>query len=116
MNPIVNTIAIANGLIGSSIGCVLMMPSVMAFDAAPNVKPSMAILGCSGLTTVPCSILATIMSIATGDLSYQSLHIIPYYGIVIGGVMDSYLHREQYIDQTTYITTLPTTITPTRTV
>jgi hypothetical protein len=108
MNPIVNTIAIANGLICSSIGCVLLMPSVMAFDAAPNVKPSMVILGCSGLSTVPCSILATMMSIVTGDLNYQSLHIIPYYGIVIGGVMDSYLQQQN----NDYITTnlLPPTI------
>lgn len=87
-NPIVNTIAIGNGLIGMSIGAVLLMPSLMSFDAAPNVKPSMALIGCSGLSVIPCSIIATTMSLITDDLGHQSMYAIPTYGLCVGFLTD----------------------------
>lgn len=88
MNPFVNTIAITNGLIGISTGVIMLMPSMMAFDA-PNVKPSMVLLGCSGLSVIPITITATTVTMLTGDLGYQLLYTIPAAGIgtsfVLGG-------------------------------
>ena len=90
INPIVNTIAIGNGLIGMSIGAVLLMPSIMSFDAAPNVKPSMALIGCSGLSVIPCAIVATTMSLITDDLGHQSIYAIPTCGLCVGFLTDGF--------------------------
>jgi len=87
-NPIVNTIAITNGAIGMSIGAILLMPSLMSFDAAPNVKPSMILLGCSGLSVIPFSVLATTMSLLTDDLGHQSMYAIPAVGLGLGFLSD----------------------------
>jgi hypothetical protein len=88
LNPIVNTIAIGNGLAGAAIGAVLLMPSLMSFDAAPNVKPSMVLLGCSGLSVIPFAVVATTMSLLTDDLGYQSLYAIPACGLGIAFLLD----------------------------
>lgn len=88
LNPIVNTIAISNGLIGMSIGAILLMPSLMSFDAAPNVKPSMMLLGCSGLSVIPFAVVATTMSLLTEDLGHQSMYAIPACGLGLGFLSD----------------------------
>jgi hypothetical protein len=93
-NPIVNTIAITNGLIGLSVGTVLIMPSAMAF-AAPNPKPSMILLGCSGLSVAPISVLATTMSVVTGDLIHQSIYLLPACGIAAGIIADGFNTRKE---------------------
>ena len=92
LNPIVNTIAITNGVIGMSIGAILLMPSLMSFDAVPNVKPSMILLGCSGLSVMPFSILATTMSLLTDDLGHQSIYMIPTLGLGIGAITDGVIN------------------------
>ncbi len=86
-NPIVNTIAVSNGVIGIAIGAILLMPSLMSFDA-PNVKPSMALLGGSGLSIIPFTVVATAMSLLTDDLGYQSMYAIPTVGLGIGILSD----------------------------
>lgn len=91
-NPIINTITISNGIIGVSAGLILMMPSLMAFDAAPNVKPSMVLLGCSGMSVIPITIVATTMSLITNDLGYQSLYMIPTCGMGIGAITDGIIN------------------------
>lgn len=83
LNPIVNTIAIGNGLVGASVGAALLMPSLMAFGA-PSMKPSMVFIGCSGLSIIPCAIVATTMSLLTDDLGYQTMYAIPTCGLGIG--------------------------------
>ncbi len=88
MNPIVNTIAIANGVLGVSAGVILLLPSMMSFDAGTNTKPSMILLGCSGLSVIPVSIIATTMTISTGDLGYQFLYSVPILGIGTSIVLD----------------------------
>lgn len=92
LNPIVNNIAISNGLIGMSIGAILLMPSLMSFDAAPNVKPSMMLLGCSGLSVIPFAVVATTMSLLTDDLAHQSLYMIPTLGLGIGAITDGVIN------------------------
>jgi len=67
-----------------SIGAVLLMPSLMSFDAAPNVNPSMMLLGCSGLSVIPFAVVATTMSLLTDDLGYQSMYAIPAFGLGLG--------------------------------
>jgi hypothetical protein len=84
LNPIVNAIAISNCIFGMSIGAVLLMPSLMSFDAAPNVNPSMMLLGCSGLSVIPFAVVATTMSLLTDDLGYQSMYAIPAFGLGLG--------------------------------
>jgi len=88
MNPFVNNIAITNGIIGISIGYILLMPSMMSFDEAPNLKPSMALLGCSGLSVIPVTIIASGLTIITGDLIHQMLYTIPIVGIGTALVLD----------------------------
>ena len=56
MNPIVNAIAITNGIIGTIIGALLIIPAVMAF-ADPKLKPSMVMIGLSGFSAIPCATL-----------------------------------------------------------
>lgn len=94
MDPIANTIAITSGLLGAVVGAVLLIPSVMAFDAAPNTKRSMEVIGYSGLSAIPLATIATVMSIVTGDLTFQSIHLIPYSGIALGFVIESFSPKE----------------------
>lgn len=93
-NPIVNMIAITNGLIGLSVGAILITPSAMAFDS-PILKPSMILLGCSGLSVAPISVLATTMSIVTGDLIHQSIYLLPAFGIAAGFLTDGLLKSKE---------------------
>ena len=105
LNPIVNTIAIGNGLIGISIGAILLMPSLMSFDAAPNVKPSMVLLGCSGLSVIPFAIVATTMSLITDDLGHQSMYTIPTVGLCLGFLTDGLFNKiEQLASPSSLIT------------
>lgn len=71
-----------------SIGAILLMPSLMSFDAAPNVKPSMMLLGCSGLSVIPFAVVATTMSLITDDLGHQSMYAIPAFGLGFGFLSD----------------------------
>ncbi len=87
-------IAIRNGILGGVVGVALSMPSVMAFDAAPHVAPSMVLIGCSGLSVIPITIIATTLTISTGDLKYQSLYALPACGIMIGVLWDRKLNQQ----------------------
>jgi hypothetical protein len=87
-NAKTTSIAIGTGLLGTAVGVILLMPSCMCFDAAPNVNPSMKLLGYSGMATIPITIAATTLTILTGDLEYQSLYVLPVCGIVIGAIWD----------------------------
>lgn len=91
MNPFANTIATTNAMIGLPIGYVLLMPSIMAFDAAPNIKPSMVLLGCSGLSVIPVTIVASGLTIVTGDLVYQTLYAIPIIGISTASMIGTHI-------------------------
>lgn len=88
LNPFVNAIAIGNGLTVASIGTVLLMPSLMSFDAAPNMKPNMVLIGCSGLSIIPFAVVATTMSLLTDDLGYQTIYAIPALGLGIGFLLE----------------------------
>ena len=87
------SIAIGTGLLGTVAGIVLLMPSAMSFDAAPNVKPSMALLGYSGMSVIPVTVVATSLTILTGDLKYQSLYALPAGGIVTAIIWDGILNK-----------------------
>ena len=43
-------------------------------------------------------VIATVMSIVTGDLMCQSIHIVPYSGIVLGAALDIPLQKEEAVD------------------
>lgn len=88
LNPIVNTIAINNGLIGLSLGFISAVPAVMSFASYPNTKPSMFLIGVSGLSVIPVTVIATTMSLITDDLGYQSLYMLPVIGLGIGVITD----------------------------
>lgn len=92
-NPIVNTIAVTNWLIGMHIGAILLMPSLMTFDASPNVKPSMMLIGCSGLSVIPFAVVATTMSLLTDDLVHQSTYAIPACGLGLGILSDGLFNK-----------------------
>jgi hypothetical protein len=94
-NAKATSIAIGTGLLGTVAGIILMMPSVMSFDAGPNVKPSMALLGYSGMSVIPVTVVATALTVLTGDLKYQQLYVLPACGIAIGVVWDTILNKKQ---------------------
>ena len=95
MDPIANTIAITTGVLGLAGGVVLLMPSIMAFDAGADTKPSMILLGCSGMSVIPVSIIATVMTISTGDLKYQYLYAVPILGIGTSFVLDGIFNKAE---------------------
>lgn len=101
MNPIVNTIAITNGILGLSAGVILLLPSIMSFDAGSKTKPSMVLLGCSGLSVIPVSIIATTLTISTGDLGYQFLYTVPILGIGTSIVWDGTFTNSELASVTT---------------
>ena len=94
-NAKTTSIAICTGLLGTAAGIVLMLPSAMSFDAAPNVKPSMALLGYSGMSVIPVTVVATALTVLTGDLKYQHLYVLPVCGIAIGAGWDIILNKNQ---------------------
>lgn len=86
-NPIVNSIAIGNGIASLALGAILLGPSVMSFAAGSSTKPSMMLLGCSGLSVIPFAIVATALSLITDDLGYQSINYIPIVGMSVGCII-----------------------------
>ena len=65
-----NPIAITNGILGLSAGVILLLPSMMSFSFF-------------GLSVIPVSIIATTLTISTGDLGYHFLYTVPILGMVI---------------------------------
>lgn len=80
--------ALANGIIGCGVGLPLLMAGLMCFDAAPDVKPSMALLGISSIIFIPCATLATAMTFISNDSKYQVVHCIAPCGIAIALLLD----------------------------
>lgn len=65
--------AIGTGVLGCAAGFVLLMPSVMAWDSG-NPPLDMKILSYAGLSTIPVSILTTIITTVTQNkLGFLSL-------------------------------------------
>jgi len=91
LNPIVNTIAITNGLIGIYAGTFVLIPSAIMANSH-YVKPGMILIGLSGLSIIPVTVVATTMSLVTDDLGYQSLYMIPTVGIGIGIITDGVIN------------------------
>jgi len=87
LNPIVNSIAIGNGIASLALGAILFGPSVMSFAAGTSAKPSMILLGCSGLSVIPFAIIATNLSLFTDDLGYQAINAIPIVGMGVGCIL-----------------------------
>lgn len=73
--------AIGTGILGSAVGVVLLMPSVMAWDSG-NPTLDMKILSYAGLSTIPVSILTTIITTVTQNKLGFCLYLIPVLGIV----------------------------------
>ncbi len=73
--------AIGTGILGSAVGVVLLMPSVMAWDSG-NPTLDMKILSYAGLSTIPVSILTTIITTVTQNKLGFCLYLIPILGIV----------------------------------
>lgn len=90
LNPIVNSIAIGNGIVSLAVGALLFGPSAMSLAAGTNTKPSMILLGCSGLSIIPCAIIATNLSLITDDLGYQAINAIPILGMGIGIISEQF--------------------------
>ncbi len=94
MNPIVNSIATTNLISNTIMGGGLIIPAIMALGS-PKLKPSMLLIGLSGLSVIPCANIATVMTVVTCDLNYQFIHAVPYYGICVGTLIDSALNSIQ---------------------
>ncbi len=73
------------------VGIVLLLPSVMCWDA-PKPKLYMKVLGYSGLSIVPTSVVALTIHLATDGLMPLALNIVPYMGIAtafaIGAIVE----------------------------
>lgn len=72
--------AIGTGVLGCAAGFVLLMPSVMAWDSG-NPPLDMKILSYAGLSTIPVSILTTIITTVTQNKLGFCLYLIPVLGI-----------------------------------
>jgi hypothetical protein len=94
-NIVSTSIAIGTGLLGTAVGVVLFLPSAMSFDAGLNVKPSMALLGYSGMSVIPVTVVATALTILTGDLGFQSLYVLPAGGIVTAIIWDGIISKPE---------------------
>jgi hypothetical protein len=53
------------------------------------------LLGCSGLSFIPISILATVLTISTGDLKYQYLYTVPIFGLGTAFVADGIINKHE---------------------
>lgn len=73
-------ISIGTGILGGLAGVVLLMPSVMAWDSG-NPPWDLKLLGYSGLSVLPITVLTTILTIITQNKLFFSLYLIPISGI-----------------------------------
>jgi hypothetical protein len=76
------------------IGVVLLLPSVMCWDA-PKPKLYMKLLGYSGLSIIPTSVVAITIHLATGGIMPLALNIVPYMGIATAFAIGSLVEKNE---------------------
>ncbi len=101
MNPIVNTIAIVNAVaFVQHFFPLYELASIAVNEREKSIglgigRSTMMYVGTNAiLYTLP---IATIMTMATGDLKYQTIHLGPYFGTALATVM-SYNSNYELLD------------------